>query len=486
MNRTVLLVSAAGLLALAALALGLPTPGAAPHPASPVAPAPPAGPDTRHTVARPEDPPATLTLPLVTSTPAGGALTLTGKLSGAYVLEGPGEAFAWLELKARPMEAGRRVPVNLALVLDRSGSMAGQKLEDARRAAAELVSRLTPEDRLAFIDYGTDVRVQPSRPVTPAVRAELLKLVGELRDEGSTNISGGLTEAANALRPHLRDYRVSRAILLSDGQPTVGLVEDSQLFNLAATLREQGITVSALGVGEDFQEKLMRGMAERGGGFSGFIDDSAQLAEVFSRELDQATSAVARHVELYLTLAPHVQAVDILGVPSTREGNTVRVPLYDLAANQSVRVVAKLRLNAGATSGPLPLMDATVRYVDVARDVPAGTRLQLSAEVTRDAAVVQANLDKEVRVHAARALGAQQMQAAAEEMKRGNHQVARGLLGNARKLFGASASALSAELREVDQAEAAYNDGASSEEIRKQSRDLYKKSMKNFGQDNAY
>jgi Ca-activated chloride channel family protein len=481
MNRTVLLVSAAGLLALAALGVGMPTQGPPPPP-PPVS----GGVDTRHTVARPEEPPATLTLPLITATPAGGALTLSGKLSGAYVQEGPGEAFAWLELKARPEETGRRVPVNLALVLDRSGSMSGQKLSDARRAAEALVHRLTPEDRLAFIDYGTEVRVQPGRPVTPAVRAELLGLIRELRDDGSTNISGGLTEAANALRPHLREYRVSRAILLSDGQPTVGLVEDSELFGLARSLRDEGITVSALGVGDDFQERLMRGMAEQGGGYSGFIDDSARLAEVFSRELDQATSTVARRVELHLTLPPAVHAVDVLGLPSTREGNTVKVPLYDLAANQAVRVVVKLRLEAGASSGPLPLLDVTARYVDVAKDTAAETALRLSAGVTRDAVLVQANLDKDVRVHAVRALGAQQMMAAAEEMKRGNRQAARGLLDNARQLFGTSASALSAELQEVDQAEAAYNDGASSEDIRRQSRSIYKKSMKNFGQDNAY
>ncbi|MCE9668678.1 VWA domain-containing protein [Myxococcus stipitatus] len=478
MNRTLLLVSAAGLLALGALFVGKPPP--------PAVPPPPPVTDTSHTVARPDDAPATTVLPLVVAQPADGAVTLSGKLSGAYVSAGPSEVFAWMELKARPAAPGRRVPVNLALVVDRSGSMAGQKLRDARRAATELVQRLTPEDRLALIHYGTDVTAFPSRPVTQAVRQELLAAIDAIRDDGSTNISGGLNEAARALRPHVNEYRVSRAILLSDGQPTEGLVEDRDLMKLARQLRDEGITVSALGVGEDFHTTLMRGMAEQGGGFSGFIDDSAQLAEVFSRELDQATSTVARRVELRLDLPPEVRDAQVMGLPATREANTVKVPLYDLAGDQSVRVVVKLTLDAQPTPAPRPLLDAHVSYTDVARDTPAQTALTLSASVTQDTALVRANLDKDVRVHATRALGTQHMVAAAEEMKRGNRSGALTLLRNARKVFGASSHALQGELADLEQTEAAYGKAANDGDVARETRKLYKKTMKNFGQNNAY
>ena len=476
MNRTLLLLSAAGLLALTALGLGLPPP-----------PAPPPVTDTSHTVARDDDPLATATLPLVTSTPTGGALALTGKLSGAYVQEGPSEVFAWLELKARPAAPEGRVPVNLALVLDRSGSMSGQKLDDAKRAAAELVGRLTPEDRLALVDYGTDVKVLPSRRVTEEVREELLRAIADLREDGSTNISGGLTEAARALRPHVGAYRVSRALLLSDGQPTMGMVREPELFALTRSLRDEGITVSALGVGEDFQESLMRGMAEQGGGFSGFIDDSARLAEVFSRELEQAAGTVARRVELELLLPEAVQAVEVMGLSSTREGNRVKVPLYDLAGDQSVRVVVKLTLRTRRSGvEQQQVLGARVRYVDVARELPTDTGLLLTAGVTDDAALVRANLDRDVRVHATRALGTQQMAAAAEQMKRGNRAAARGLLDNARRIFGTSASSLSGELAELDQTEAAYGSATGEDEVRRETLRLQKKTLKNFGQNNAY
>ncbi len=475
MNRTLLLLAAGGLLALGALVVGKPPP-----------PAPPPVTDTSHTVAQPDEPEATVTLPFVTATPADGAVALSGKLSGAYVQTGSSEVFAWLELKARPAESGRRTPVNLALVLDRSGSMAGQKLADAKRAATELVGRLTAEDRLAFIDYGTDVKVLPSRLVTEDVRRELLQAITDLRDDGSTNISGGLVEARQALYPHQKEFRVSRVILLSDGQPTMGMVTAADLNGLVRTMRAQGLTVSALGVGEDFQEGLMRGMAEQGGGFSGFIDDSARLSEVFSRELDQATSTVARGVELELELPPEVLAVEVMGVPSTRQGNVVTVPLYDLAGEQSVRVVAKLTLKTSSTRGALEVLGARVRYVDVAKDIATNTGLRLTAQLTEDSARVKANLDRDVRIHATRALGTQHMLAAAEEMKRGNRQAARGLLDNARRIFGTSASALSGELADLDQTEAAYGNASDAEDVRRESRNLMKKTMKNFGQNNAY
>ncbi len=478
MNRSLLLVAATGALAVGALLLGKPPP--------PPTPPAPAVTDTSHTVRRPEDPPAVYTLPLVSSEPADGAVSMHGKLSGGYVQTGPSEAFAWLELKARAPEAGQRVPVSLALVLDRSGSMAGKKLEDARHAARELVMRLTPEDRLAFIDYGTDVRVYASRKMTPEAREELLSLIASLAGDGSTNISGALDAAAEALRPHMGEYRVSRAIMLSDGQPTTGLTRDTELFEQVRRLRRDGVTVSALGVGRDYQELLMRGMAEQGGGFSGFIDDSARLAEVFSRELDQATRTVARLVELRLDVPPEVQHVEVMGMASFREGNVLKVPLYDLAGSQTVRVVTKLTLKTQQTTGTLALVNARLHYVDVERDLPAETGLQLSAQVTNDLERVRAHLDKEVRVHATRALGTQQMVAAAEEMKRGNKAKARSLLDNARTIFGTSADALSGELADVHTSQAALAGAASAEQEQAASRSLLKKSIKNFGQNNAY
>ncbi|WP_224368640.1 vWA domain-containing protein [Hyalangium versicolor] len=469
MNRTTLLLSATGLLALAALALGLPKP-------------PPAT-DTTHTMAQPGEQEPTLTLPLVTS--GDGALTLEGKLSGAFVQAGPSEAFAVLEVKAHAPKENHRVPVSLALVIDRSGSMRGQKLDDAKRAAREFVQRLTEVDRLAVVHYGSNVTTFPSTLVTEEARARMLSFVDAIEDDGSTNMSGGLEAAAQELRPFVSQFRVSRAILLSDGQPTAGIVREDELNALARQLRSMGVAVSALGVGGDFNENLMQGIAEQGGGFSGFLN-SNQLAEVFSRELEQATGTVARGVELRLELSGSVTSAEVMGSNTFIEGRTVRVPLYDMAGGQSARMVVKLALNTTPSEQPLELLFAKLSYMDVERDGPAEARVALSARSTEDASVVRANLDKDVRVHAVRALGTQQLRAAAEEMKKGNRTSALGLLDNARRMFGTSASALSGELADVDRTRAAYESAQDAESQRNEARQLQKKAMKNFGYNNSY
>jgi Ca-activated chloride channel homolog len=435
-------------------------------------------------VATPDEAAATEVLPWVPAT-GPGALTLEGKLSGAWVHAGPSEAFAVLEVKARAPRERRRVPANVALVIDRSGSMRGQKLDAAKQAAREFISRVSAEDRVTLVHYGTDVTVFPATLAADEARARMHAFVDGIEDAGSTNISGALEAAAQQLRGATEAFKVSRIILLSDGQPTAGLVREEQLTALARNLRGLGIAVSGLGVGEDFNENLMQGIADQGGGFSGFLR-SDQLAEVFTRELEQATGTVARAVEVRLTLPPAVRAAEVLGVTAVREGNTVRVPLYDMAGGQSARLVVKLSLETRPSDKPVELLVATVHSIDVETEGPAQARLALTALSTEDATVVRAHLDKDVRVHAHRALGTQQMRAAAEEMKRGNRQSALNLMGSARSFFGASASALSGDIADLDRTRDAYEHAQSESERRGQARSLQSKSIKNFGQENAY
>ncbi|RKI67915.1 VWA domain-containing protein [Corallococcus sp. AB049A] len=501
MNRTKLLLTLAGLLFVGALALDarsffaktsshppvvddrLPNGHLHRRPPSPVATSTV---DQTHTVVQPGEAPVNLVLPVVLGQPASGPLELTGKLSGSYVKTGPGEAFAVFELKARAPEKHERVPVNLALVVDRSGSMDGPKLADAKRAAQELVRQLKVGDRLALAHYGSDVTVEPSVMINERTRGELLATIEAIRVNGGTNMSGGLVAGANAVHPFSSDFRVTRAILLSDGEPTEGVTSNDGLFSEVGKLREMGITVSALGVGQGFNDTLMRGMAERGGGFSGFISDSSQLASIFTRELEQAAGTVARAVTLVLTLPPGVSGVEVMGLPSTRDGDLLRIPLYDMTSGQSARVVVKLTMNAPQDVASMKVLDAEVSYVDVAAGTPNQVKLALDAKVTNDAQVVHANLDRDVRVHAIRALGTQQLQAAAEAMKSGDRAGALDLLGNARRLFGASASALSGELADVEQTQAAYGNARSDADVRDAAMSLKKKTMKNFGQNNSY
>jgi Ca-activated chloride channel homolog len=467
MNRTHLLLALTALLALGALAVGLPSPH---HPL-------------------PHPPPAVEAPPGVVSPPVTvrqGALSLEGKLSSAYVRTGPSEAHALFTVRASKLPTPRRMPVNLALVIDRSGSMRGQKLADARRAARMLVERLEPGDRLALVHYGSDVRVYPSEEVTPQARQRMISFVGSIEDEGATNLSGGLEAGAEALRPYVKDYRVSRIILLSDGEPTDGIVDEAELGRLAADYQREGIAVSGLGVGEQFNERLMRGLAEQGGGFYGYLQDSERLAEILRRELEQATGTIARGVRLRLELPEGVASAQALGVASVHEGGALFIPLYDLSGGQEVHVVVKLALAMDAPSPARTVVGARLDYTDLVADKPVRLEVDLVAGVTEDEELVRARMDSEVRLAVTRALGASQMQAAVEAMKQGDRTRALDMLGNVRRLFGASASALAGEMQEVEQTEAAYLNAQDETSVRREALKLHRKSLQSFGQNNSY
>jgi Ca-activated chloride channel family protein len=469
MNRTHLLLAVTTLLALGAGIAGLPRPK-----------------DTTHTQAPPAEAPPGVVRPPVTA--HQGALTLEGKLSGASVRTGPSEAYALFTVRADKLPAQQRMPVNLALVIDRSGSMRGQKLTDARRAARMLVERLEPGDRLALVHYGSDVRVFPSELMTAEARERMLAFVDAIEDQGATNLSGGLEAGAEALRPHVRDFRVSRIILLSDGEPTDGIVDEASLGRLAADYQRAGIAVSGLGVGEQFNERLMRGLAEQGGGFYGYLQDSERLAEILGRELEQATGTLAREVRLRLRLPEGVTAAEALGVKSVPESGALLIPLYDLSGGQEARVVVKLTLALEAPSPERALVDARLDYNDLVADKPTQLGLELRAAVTEDEALVLAQLDPEVRVAVTRALGASQMQAAVEAMKQGDRTRALDMLGNVRRLFGSSSSssALAGEMQEVEQTEAAYRNAQDETSVRREALKLHRKSLQSFGQNNSY
>jgi Ca-activated chloride channel homolog len=461
MNRTHLIVATAALLALGAAVVG--PLRAPPRPPSVVTPGAP--------------PPRSVT---------AGPLTLEGRLSSAWLRAGPDESYATFTVRAHPTAAARRQPVSLALVIDRSGSMRGPKLQDAKQAARGLVRGLGPEDRLALVHYGSDVNVLPGEAVTPEARERMLAFVDAIEDEGATHLSGGLEAGIRALEPTGEGFRSRRVILLSDGEPTDGITEEQPLWRLADDARRQGITVSTLGVGEEFNERLLRGLTEHGGGFYGYLQDSERLTAILQRERDQAAGALARGVELRLELPEDVTDAQVLGLSSRREGSTLWVPLYDLAGGQQARVVVRLTHHLEATDAERPVLRASLSFQDLEARRPVELTLPVLARVTGDEALVQAHLDSEVQVATSRARGAHELQAAAEAMNQGERARALELLDQARSLFGASASALAGEMHEVERTAAAYRNAHDETSVRREALKLHTKSLECFGQSNTY
>ncbi|MBL9037913.1 MAG: VWA domain-containing protein [Archangium sp.] len=423
MNRTTAFLASAAALLLIAVVAKVPR---APLPA----PTPPPVPTVAPT---PTPPPVTPVV--VTPSSTSGALSLTGKLSHPYLVAGTRDVFTTLEVSAVDVPGAARTPVNFAMVIDRSGSMGGAKIEHARRAAEKLVDLLGPNDRLAIIDYGTDVHVTPGRFVTEENRAILRRAVRAITDEGGTNIGEALLAGEKQLAVARSDFRVNRLLLVSDGQPTVGLTSAQGLANVVQRIRRSGLSVTALGVGTDFNEDLMQRLASLGGGAYGFIDNTEDTARLFEKDLQQAAKVVATNVEVRVKLPPGVALRQVFGREARTEGNVVHIPLSDFSAKQVERLVLHLSANAPAGAATVDVASADMTYRDVLAERDASDAVSLAAVVTPDATLAEAKRDATAVVLANRARAAQNYQKAATAMERGDFDSASQLIRGNDALF---------------------------------------------------
>ncbi|GMU62218.1 MAG: hypothetical protein AMXMBFR34_39810 [Myxococcaceae bacterium] len=412
MNRTTAYLGTAAALLLVAVIVGLPRLTQSPTPPSPPAPAPvpaPAPPAPK--------PPEPVGHP--------GSLSLTGRLSHPYVVPGTSDVFATLEVTAVEVPGSARAPVNLALVIDRSGSMSGAKIEQARRAALRLVDLLNEHDRLAIVHYGSDVRALGGLFATEDNKARMRRYIHSIQDEGGTNIGEGLWAGKNHLAGAMSDFKVNRLLLLSDGQPTVGITSAAGLANTVAKIRAAGVSVTSLGVGADFNEDLMQRLADVGGGSYGFISDASAMAALFERDLKQAGTMVARGVTLSFALPEGVAFRDVFGRPTSQSGRTVSVSLPDFSAGQVEKLVVRLSATPAVTSGSVDIASFKLDYTDLLTDSAADARLALAAMVTQDSTLAQAKRDKGAVVEATRARAAVNYKKAADAISAGDFDGAR-------------------------------------------------------------
>ncbi len=390
MNRTALFLTLAAGLLVTAVVVGLPK--VAPVAVVPPKPEPPSPtPAVQVQPAPPPTPPA----PLPAAHP--GSLTMTGSVSHPYISVGTTDVFATFDIDAVKVPGAARAPVNLALVIDRSGSMSGAKLRDAKRAAHRLVDLLQNEDRLAIVDYGTDTNLFSSRYATDENRAVMHHRIDGIMEGGGTNIGDGLRVAQRELSKANGEYRVNRLLLMTDGQPTVGMTDNRSLTGLVGAIHRAGVTTTALGVGADFNETLMQRMADMGGGSYGFVrsGDATSLQSMFERDLSQAASTVARAVTIHYDDTGLVSSV--MGRPSSCDQGRCSVTLPDFAAGQHERVVMQLRARA-ATEGMVALGHFTLDYQDVLASGPAKTELALSAFAVHDRVRVTSGINRQAYV----------------------------------------------------------------------------------------
>lgn len=423
--KTTLLFAVALLVGAAGLALGL-----VPSPVASL-PAPPSLPLTRLA-----DPPVIPQPP-----PARGSdtLSLHAALSHPALLQGgSGETFLTIELAAKESAERARQPMNLALVLDRSGSMHGAKLKHAKQAARHVLSLLGPQDTLAVVAYGSDVELLAASNAVDARHRRLVEqAIDGLWDAGGTNLSGGLQAGVSAVeRARAVGFQgVERVILVSDGQANEGVVGVGPLGALAARIGAGGVAISTIGVGVDFEEDAMQAIAERAAGRYHYLREASAMATIFEQEIAATAATVARAPTLRVELPSGVRVEELFGYPSRREGDALLVDLPDFPGGAKRKVVAKLHVDAGSL-GARPVSSPSVSFADLRQDdrpYVTVTAPVVVAEVTDRREVVTARLDKGAAEQAVRAESGAALRTAAVLFGAGKRDEATRALGEAKE-----------------------------------------------------
>jgi Ca-activated chloride channel family protein len=267
----------------------------------------------------------------------------TFAVSDARVLAGRDQPFyadITLRAESRP-EA--HAPLALVVVLDTSGSMEGEKLREAKDAVKGLVRDMNDDDEIAFVHYSDTAEVVQPLTAVREVRGRLPARIDALRADGGTAIPLGLAAGMRALDGETGN-RVRRIVLVSDGLDSSRPRSES----LARKSAEEGITVSSMGIGLDFDESYMGALARSGHGNFGFVNDGPTLTAFLQRELVQTATTTAEGTIVHMHLPDGLRFVKATGADAELHGSDVDLRVGALFANEAKRVLVQMASDLGA------------------------------------------------------------------------------------------------------------------------------------------
>ncbi|MDM8537511.1 VWA domain-containing protein, partial [Desulfobacterales bacterium HSG17] len=277
-----------------------------------------------------------------------GIVTISGHLTQEKIFKGgDGNASLSLTIKADNviMENKGKNNVDMVIVLDRSGSMQGKKIQDAKTSVKNLISQLGTNDRFALVTYSSGVQTHSELMLmTPSNQDFMQQKVNSIHPGGGTNMGAGLQAGINILNNAAKKGNLGRLILISDGLANEGITNPKALGNMASSALKNEFAISTVGVGSDFNEQLMTSLADRGTGNYYYLENPNAFAEVFQNEFHKTQTSVATGVKIEIPLNNSISLTGASGYPIEIKNNTAVFYPGDLRSGQSRNLFLTFKL----------------------------------------------------------------------------------------------------------------------------------------------
>ncbi len=384
-------------------------------------------------------------------------VAMDAKLSQTVLARQSGNQ-VYLDVAVQPERrvSSTRVPLNVALVIDKSGSMSSaDKIGYAREAAMSIIDQLESYDRVSIVTFDSNVHVAlPSMLATD--REAIKRVIAGISTGSNTALHGGMTTGAGEVRRHYNNEFLNRVILLSDGKANVGPSSNSQLASAARTLGDEGISVTTMGLGLDYNEDTMTAIADAAGGNYYFIESGDQMAYQFQQELSGMMQVAAMQTTINIMVAPGVTVRDVYGYDFTQTGNIVSIRVGDLIGGRSLNVTALLDVD-GADAERMTVGSVALSYTDAVDGQARKLKDDLVAELSAVEEEQEESMDMSVAARGQEVQNAEAIATAMDSFAAGKDEEAKEILRRARtetesfnEMAGAAAApALEAALEDV-------------------------------------
>jgi Ca-activated chloride channel family protein len=287
--------------------------------------------------------------------------------------------------------------VNVAFVLDRSGSMGGEKIELVKEAARRALQGLSECDRFSIVVYDDQIDVLvASTPASSEAKRNALERLRGIDARNTTNLADGWLRGAEQVALHQSPDFVNRCLLLTDGLANVGITAPVELERHAAELRRRGVATSTFGVGADFDEALLQAMAQAGGGHFYFIERPQQIPDLIASELGEILETVARDAAIEVRAAEGVLVEPLSALVREGHGNNVRILLGDLVSGQELDVVLHLSFPEGEIVRQVAATCALTDRENALDGPPASVTWEYADHAANDAQPRDREVDRQV------------------------------------------------------------------------------------------